>query len=72
LPDPQDLDRFEHRALKNLANGEWRMANGEGAYLADFVVQRLISLSLATRATDGKIYASELARDIVLQSRPLR
>jgi len=65
LPDPQDLDRFEHRALKNLANGE-------GAYLADFVVQRLISLSLATRATDGKIYASELARDIVLQSRPLR
>jgi len=55
-----------------MANGEWRMANGEGAYLADFVVQRLISLSLATRATDGKIYASELARDIVLQSRPLR
>jgi hypothetical protein len=64
LTTPQDIDSFELRALKNLVNGE-------SAYLADSVVQRLISLSLATRTEDGKIHASELGKDIVLQLRPI-
>ena len=59
---PQDLDNFELRALKNLVNGE-------GAYLTESVVKRLISLSLASQSNDGKIHASELGKDVVLQSR---
>ncbi len=47
------------------------LVNGESAYLADSVVQRLISLSLATRTDDGKIHASELRKDIVLRLRPI-
>jgi len=65
LTNPQDLDSFELRALKNLVNGEC-------AYLTDSIVQRLIWLSLATRSDDGKVHASELGKDVVLQSRPLR
>ena len=65
MTNPQDLDSFELRALKNLVNGEC-------AYLTDSIVQRLIWLSLATQSDDGKVHASELGKDVVLQSRPLR
>ena len=65
MTNPQDLDSFELRALKNLVNGEC-------AYLTDSIVQRLIGLSLATRSDDGKVHASELGKDVVLKSRPLR
>ncbi len=59
---PRDLDSFELRALKNLVNGE-------GAYLTEPMVRRLMLLSLASRSGDGKIRASELGKEVVLQSR---
>ncbi len=64
MTNPKDLDSFELRALKNLVNGE-------SAYVTDSVVQRLITMSLATLSDDRKVKASELGKVIVLQSRKL-
>ncbi len=65
VTNSQNLDKFDLRALKNLVNGE-------SAYLTDSVVHRLIGLSLAMRSVDGRVHASELGKEVVLQSRQIR